>query len=285
MEKAYQLAAAAVRQRFAEQRPESLEVLDSIRKGDVAVYQGSYDSVENVLDRLGVSYTMDPRPRRTSARIVFANCSSAPNSQLTRAIEGKVREGAWLVSSDWSLRNVVEPAFPNTVRWMDGKTTGDEVVDVEPALDSVWSEVVVLGANPQWWLEASSYPIEIVDPERVRVDAASHELLVRYKAPVVAVRFDWHAGHVFHVISHFWLKRSRMPGSRYRGPCSDFLKDGMRLSDEGIQKVLGQAKVAADEINFATIQSAATSTELIAQLCVHARQPPAGTAGAKLTLA
>ncbi|NEO57050.1 MAG: hypothetical protein F6K54_30670 [Okeania sp. SIO3B5] len=52
----------------------------------------------------------------------------------------------------------------------------------------MWSEVVVLGADPQWWLEASSHPIEILNP-KVTIEAASHDLLVRHKAPVVAVPF------------------------------------------------------------------------------------------------
>ena len=94
----------------------------------------------------------------------------------------------------------------------------------------------------------------------------------------LSARFDWHKGHVYHVISHMWLKRSRLPQKpRYRGPCTDFLRDGMRLSEEGIQKVLAKSKLAADTINFATIQSAATTTELVAQLCVEAAGSHRGT--------
>jgi hypothetical protein len=272
MEKAYQLAAAAVRQRLAEQHAADLEVLDEIGKGDLAVFSGSFDSVQEVLRRLKVPFTRDPSPAKLTAGLVFANCSSEPNPQLVERIEPHVRGGGWLVSSDWSLQNVVQAAFPNTVRRKGGKNTGNEVVAVEPALASTWSEVVVLGADPQWWLESSSYPIEVLDPQHVRVEAASHELLVRYGAPAVAVRFDWEAGHVFHVISHFWLKQSRVPHERYRRPCTEFLKAGMRLSDEGIERVLKQAKARPEDMTFAAIQSAATSTELIAQLCIHCRR-------------
>ncbi|MEM6404815.1 MAG: hypothetical protein AAF757_32090, partial [Cyanobacteria bacterium P01_D01_bin.116] len=84
--------------------------------------------------------------------------------------------------------------------------------------NSLWSEVVVLGADPQWWLETSSYPIEILNPDKVKIEAASHDLLQSYNAPVVAVSFDWGKGHVFHVISHFWCKRTRALTPRHQAP-------------------------------------------------------------------
>jgi hypothetical protein len=154
--------------------------------------------------------------------------------------------------------------IPGLLRWT-GRTTGDEVIAVEPYLESVWAEIVVLGADPQWWLWGS-YPIEIVGPQRVRIEAASHDLLRSYGAPVVAARFDWGRGHVFHVISHFWAKRSGTPTSRHQGPCSDFLKAGMRLSDAGVAQALREAVVTPEAVSFAAIQSAATATELVAQL-------------------
>jgi hypothetical protein len=271
MTTAYNLAAAAVRQRFAEQHPEDLKVLEGIGRGGVAAISGCFDSVQEVLKRLKVPVTMDPANGNLDGPIAFVNCSSSYKDPLVKRLRGYVEEGGWLVSSDWALGHVIQKAFPNTVKWT-GRATGDEVVSVEPGLDSLWNEVVVLGADPQWWLEGSSHAIEILDPEKVRAEAASHDLLVRYDAPVVAVSFAWGRGHVFHVISHFWHKRSRTPAQRYRGPGVDFLRQGMRLSEDGVAKVLREAKVQPDTVNFAALQSAATATELVAQLCVRASQ-------------
>jgi hypothetical protein len=268
METAYRVAAAAVRQRFAEQHPEDLAVLSRIEMGDVTAYSGSYDQAEEVLRCLGVPAAVDPDAEALSAKIIFLNCSSRYDPALTERIAGYVENGKWLVSSDWTLDYVLEKAFPSTIRWTR-RTTGTEVISVEPYLDSLWSETVVLGADPQWWLWGS-HPIEVVDGEKVRIEAASHDLLVRYSAPVVAVRFDWGKGHVFHVISHFWAKTSGTPTLRHRGPGIDFLRAGMRLSEEGIEKVLREAAVAQDTVNFAMLQSAATATELVAQLCARA---------------
>lgn len=269
MKKAYQLAAFAVRRRFFEQHPDDLARLDRLKAEEVAVFQGSYDSVEKVLRLLGVPFRIYAKAKKQAPKIVFLNCSGGYSPTLTKPLAGWVKDGTWLVSSDWALPQL-ERMFPGTVRRTAG-SSWDEVISVEPYLDSLWSEVAVLGADPQWWLESGSYPIEVMDPQKVKIEAASHELLVRYGAPAVAVRFAWGKGQVFHVMSHFWHKRSRTPTSRHQGPGVDFLRVGMRLSDEGIEEVLRQAKVKPEEVNFATLQSCATATELIAQLCARAQ--------------
>lgn len=269
METAYKLAAAAVRQRFAEQHPEYLNILKSINKSDVSVYSGSFDHVEKILSCLNISHTINPDSHKFEAQMLFVNCSGSYPYNLPNDLKDRVEAGAWLASSDWALSHFIAKAFPNTIGW-NSKSTPDEVISVEANLNSLWSEVVVLGADPQWWLEASSHPIKILDTTKIRVEAASHDLLIKYDAPVVAASFDWGKGHVFHVISHFWCKRSRTLTPRHQGACTDFLKAGMKLSDGGMEKIFHQTKINPEQVNFAQLQSAATSTELVAQLCVKA---------------
>jgi len=267
MKQAYKLAAIAVRQRLKEQYPERLKILDNFSKDRVAVYSGSYDRAEDVLNCLEIPYTLNPNPQKIADKIVFVNCSSSYDDRLIKNIEKYVSQGSWLVSSDWTLHYLIETAFPNTVRW-NKKRTNDEIVSVEPNLNSLWSDIVVLGADPQWWLWGS-YPIEVLNTEKVKIEAASHDLLVRYNSPVVAVNFNWGKGYVFHVISHFWAKRTNSFSPRHSQPCTDFLKAGMKLSNSGIEEVLSRAKIAPKSLNFAQIQSAATATELVAQLCIN----------------
>lgn len=268
MNVAYKVAALAVKQRFAEQHPYHLKLLNRITSSDIAVYSGSYDKVEDILACLKIPYEMNPKANQTKAKIIFVNCSSSYDGKLIEQLRTQVENGKYLVSSDWALGHFIAKAFPGTVGW-NQRTTGDEVISVEPSLDSLWSEVVVLGADPQWWLEGASHPITILNP-KVRIEAASHDLLSRHNAPVVAVSFEWGKGHVYHVISHFYCKRSRALTDKHRQLCTDFLKAGMQLSDAGIEKVLKQANIQPNTLNFAQLQSAATSTELIAQLCLQA---------------
>lgn len=59
-----------------------------------------------------------------------------------------------------------------------------------------------------WWLESSSYPIEVLDKKKVRVLVRSDELKRRYKHDAVIISFEWGKGVVYHMISHFYLQRS-----------------------------------------------------------------------------
>ncbi|MGB0930955.1 MAG: hypothetical protein ACPGVB_09275 [Chitinophagales bacterium] len=269
MENAYRIAALSVKQRFAEHQPEYLEVLKQIRKGQVVVFSGDYDQAEKVLEVLGIPAEVNPdKSGLMNANIAFVNCSGKYSGVLLNNIEAFVRKGGWLVSSDWALDKILETKFEGMVRW-NKNTTGTEIISIEPTMDSLWSDIVVLGADPQWRLWGS-HPIEVIDHEKVKIEAASHDLLAKYDAPVVAVRFDWEAGHVFHAIGHFWAKNSHTPTVRHTGPSRDFLKAGMKLSVDGIARVASRAKFDLDEVNFANVQSAATATELVAQLCVLA---------------
>jgi hypothetical protein len=224
-----------------------------------------------------VPVVANPDPKRLQARVVVVNCSSTWTAGLVESIGRHVEQGGWLITSDWALDYLLEKAFPGMLRW-NRTTTGTETIGVEPALDSLWSDIVVLGADPQWWLWGS-HPVEVLDPERVRIEAASHDLLVKFTAPVVAARFDWGQGHVFHVISHFWAKTTATPTVRHSGPGVDFLRSGMRLSEEGVEAVLESTRTRPDEVTFAALQSAATATELVAQLCVQALGPKSEAAG------
>lgn len=267
MHRAYDVAAHAVRARYAAEAPDLLAGLDALRRDDVQIVKGAHDAVQRVMRALGVPCRVAPIFAPKRAAIVFGNCGWTPRDP--DAVRAWVDGGGWLVTSDWALE-AVSRAFPGTIRRKAGPTSSDEVVSVEPGAESAFADVVVLGCDPQWWLEASSYPIEILDPERVRVEAASHELLVRFGAPAVATRFDWGAGHVYHVISHFWLKKTRTADARHAGSGADFLREGMRLSPSQIDAAFAAAKVAPDAVNYASIQSAVTSTELITRLCVDA---------------
>ena len=267
IEKAYNVAAAAVAIRWAKEHPARLATLGSIRKSEVAVLSGSYDHVQNVLKRIGVSHQMDPTHLNTA--IVFANCGMGHHPACVERARAFVEAGGHLVSSDWAMAELVAPAFPNTIGRHGTRNTGTEVVGVEAANESLWSEVVVPGCEPQWRVEGS-HPIEILDPDRVTIEAASHELMCRYGRAPIAVRFPWEQGQVFHVISHFWLMGSRAPSADHRGPAADFLRRGMRLTDDEITDVFVQAKVAPEALSFAAAQTAVTATELVARLCVDA---------------
>ena len=86
--------------------------------------------------------------------------------------------------------------------------------------------------DPQWWLEASSYPISVVDEERVEVLITSRELGEKYGERPVAVWFRWGEGDVFHMISHYYLQRTEERTARHRG------KAGAYFAEKGVRPVV-----------------------------------------------
>jgi len=139
--------------------------------------------------------------------------------------------------------------------------TGDEVVGVQV---NDPTNPIVAGflpaaqhVDPQWWLESSSYPIEIVDAQRVRVLIKSNELNQKYNSYAVLITFDCGKGNVIHMISHFYLQRSETRDERHKMSSEQFAID-MNVS-EGI-KSKAKSKV---NLNYAQVQSTATSSAFI----------------------
>lgn len=263
LDRAYRFAGAAVRARYLAQRPGTHRALERLRASDVAVYTGTYDHVQELLRALGVPFTLDPSA--LDAKVVFVNCASQYDARFLGRLAAHVRAGARLVTSDWALSRVLQIHFPGTVA-AGAARSGDEVVAVEPSAQSLWADVVVPGTDPQWWLEGSSEPLRVLDAERVRVEARSHELLAKYGEPAVAVSFPWGDGDVFHVVSHFRVKRTRHHGRRHGEPGVAFLREGLRLPEPAIAELFARFGVAPDALDFATLQSTATSVELCARL-------------------
>ena len=71
------------------------------------------------------------------------------------------------------------------------------------------------GDDPLWWLEGSSYPITVLDPERVQVLLKSSELGAKWGEAPVAVTFRHGEGEVFHMISHYFLQRTETRTKRH----------------------------------------------------------------------
>lgn len=139
--------------------------------------------------------------------------------------------------------------------------TGDEVVGVQV---NDPTNPIVAGflpaaqhVDPQWWLESSSYPIEIVDPQRVRVLIKSNELNQKYNSYAVLVTFDCGKGNVIHMVSHFYLQRSETRNERHKMSTEQFAID-INASEE----VKAKAKTMPN-LNYAQVQSSATSSAFI----------------------
>ena len=197
------------------------ELLAQASDSDIVIVRGAYDHVEDVLSLARLRFVLvDPadvaRLNLEPRQLLIVNCPGQVGPAGVEVIRSFVTRGGSLMTTDWALLHILEPAFPGFVRF-NQNLTADDVVRVEirstdhPLLEGMFHE----GADPQWWLESSSYPIQILDRERVKVLLSSRELEQKYGEAPVAVSFPYGEGEVFHMISHYYLQRSELRTERH----------------------------------------------------------------------
>lgn len=155
---------------------------------------------------------------------------------------------------------MVEPAFPGTVSYNE-RPTRDDVVRIEIAEhdNPFLRGVMDARDDPQWWLEASSYPIRVHDSERVQVLLSSRELHSKYGEAPVAVLFHHGEGEVFHMISHYYLQRTELRSQRHASPAAAW-------SEEKGVPVSADLKADLDDLQLGEVESAGTSARLFANV-------------------
>jgi hypothetical protein len=266
---AYRAAATIAKEQLRRDAPERARVLDSVEASDVVVVRGIYDRVEDVLDALEVEYSaVEPREldrlQLSSEQLLVVNCPGQVSAAAITRIRAFVEAGGSLFTTDWALKHVIEPAFPGVLAFND-RPTADDVVRIEVKdPDNIYLQGVIEGQDdPQWWLEGSSYPIRIVDEERVRVLITSRELGDRYGETPVAVWFRWGEGDVFHMISHYYLQRTELRTQRHQaGGAAYFAEKGVPLSAE-VSADIVRCALSTGDIESAKPSAAFMSNVLI----------------------
>ena len=135
---------------------------------------GRYDHVESVLEALDVPHTVIGardvgRVELRPEQLLIVNCPGEVSAAAITRIRAFVEAGGNLFTTDWALKHVLEPAFPGVLAFNEAPTRDDVVrIEVRDA-GNIYLQGVLDGQDdPQWWLEASSYPISIVDTRASR---------------------------------------------------------------------------------------------------------------------
>jgi len=271
METAYKLANEMVRERLMKEGSDNIQILDDLKKNDVIVVNGTYDHIALVLQSLRIPFAAIEHNQLLEAKLephqtIFVNCASSFSPEAARKLATFVSEGGQLITTDWALENVIEVAFPNTIAY-NNKPTADEVVRIEAIdrQDSVISGFLDEKADPVWWLEGSSYPIEVLDKENVKVLIRSQELGEKYGAEPVVVRFAHGKGLVYHMISHFYLQRTETRDKKQAAPAAAYFKD----KGAGAENV---AKAEASDVTYGEIQSANTSADFVSRIIIKQKK-------------
>lgn len=271
MDEAYRLANEMVREKLAREDTENIRILDGLKTSDVIVVDGSYDHIHNVLESLKIPFARMGQRGLLKAKLephqtVFVNCSASFPDGAARKLAAFVAAGGMLITTDWALTHVIEAAFPNTIAY-NRVPTGDDVVRIEVTdkKDSLLSGFLDEKAAPVWWLESSSYPIKVLDKERVKVLIKSAELKQKYGEEAVVVSFDHGKGTVYHMISHFYLQRTETRDQRQTLAASEYFKD-KGASSEKIRKA------EATKVTYGEIQSANTSADFVSRMIIKQKK-------------
>jgi hypothetical protein len=265
MKRAYGSASRGVREKLAREAPADEALLRKMHESDTLVVRGQYDHAQDVLRAMEVPFLLVEPGHVGQARLrpeqaVLVNCPGQLDQVALGVLRAFVEQGGYLVTTDWALRHVLEPAFPGYVAY-NQHATGDDVVRVEvlQAGARLLGPLLDPGDDPQWWLEGSSYPVRVLDPARVEVLLRSSEMAEKYGEAAIAVRFACGLGTVFHIVSHYYLQRTALRTRRQRGTATGYWA----------AKGLEDALLDAAGLQAGEVESAYTSASLLNRMLLE----------------
>lgn len=270
-QRAYRAGARIARERMAADSPVDAEALASVEASDVVVIGGCYDHVERVLDAFEMPYTALAGSQLQHAslspeQLLVVNCpGNLPRSDIAK-LESFVSAGGSLFTTDWALRHVIEPGFPGTIAYNERPTTDDVVrVEIRDHDNPFLAGVMDAADDPQWWLEGSSYPIKVLDPDRVQVLITSKEMEAKYGEAPIAVIFEHGQGEVFHMASHYYLQRTELRSERHS------MSGAAYATEKG---VVASEEMLADmaDMSLGEVESASSSARLFANVVAQKKR-------------
>ncbi|MFX1327426.1 MAG: hypothetical protein ACFE91_04695 [Promethearchaeota archaeon] len=214
------------------------DVVQAVEKhGKILAINGRYEKPKKVIEHMYASLKKVIKENDIMKEdisqydVVLIGC---PGSDLPYASHPKIRDyvmnGGWLITTDWALKSIIENIFPGFIRWNQAKTA-DAVVACQiiepnhPFLEGVISEIQqnkwqkktvknMKKSEFRWWLETRSFPIQIINPQAVRVLISSWEIQNKWGESPVLIEFDYgkKGGRVIHMISHTHLQKGGVKG-------------------------------------------------------------------------
>lgn len=179
--------------------------------------KGAWDDSSVILRAMGIRFhEMKPRELRgyplNNVRVIVINCEGKIPSDCFEPIRQWVIRGGYLISTDWTLSNFLQRAFPGMVEF-NGKKVRGETVDAmlipgEPELLAGTQT-----ARGMWKLDDDSEEVRILRPDAVHVLAHSFRLAEDdpnrrtssdpMQWGVLALDFNYGRGRVLHLVGHF----------------------------------------------------------------------------------
>jgi len=271
MKKAYQASSKIMEKRMEKERPMDLEILKKVEESDIVIVEGSYDRVQDVLDMIKVPYVLigthdiaqiDLKPDQ----ILIINCPGNITEGLSK-IKEFVKKGGFLFTTDWALLNILERIFPEFVKY-NQVTTADDCVEVEVVdkNNKFLEGLFKADEKPIWWLESSSYPIEIIDKQKVKVLVTSKEMAKKYGEAPIVITFDYgDGGTILHMTSHYYLQRAELRTDRHKMSAKSYVMSEMKFSKEEAEEMAEDL----EGLSLGEAESAYSTTQFISNVIVE----------------
>ena len=264
MKKAYKAASSINLKKMERENPEDLKYIKAVKESDVVIVTGQYDHGQVVFELCGMPYSLVspddvPGLDLRDDQILFVNCPGNIESRGLERIKSFVINGGMLVTTDWSLKNVLEQIFPEIAKY-NGKATADDHVRIvfEKVDDTFLKGLLDPKDEPIWWLEGSSYPIQILSPEKVKILVSSKEMQEKYGESPIVIAFESGKGKIYHLTSHFYLQRSESRSKRQLMTGVSYMKEkGLSSSDFSESEMAGisEANLGATEAAYTSVKS------------------------------
>ena len=271
MRQANKVASEILERRMRRKRAGDLKLLRAAGAADVVVVRGSYDRVQDVLRALKVKHVLIPprllaRVPLMSTQTLMINCPGRLNHKSLLKVRRFVKTGGFLVTTDWAL-TLVTRAFPGYVKRGKRNTKNDVVrVQVRDSSQSLLANIKAIKRNPRWWLESSSYPIRVLNKQKVKVLISSREMRRKYGHAPIAITFRHDDGRVLHMTSHFYLQQAKLRGRKERASGASFAKAaGLKPAEVKALRRKGLGKVRSGELNSAYSMQQVTANVVVSK--------------------
>jgi len=272
MEQAYKASSKILEKRMAKERPMDLEILQKVKDSSIIIVAGSYDRVETVLDMIKVPYVLI-QPEEVSQieltpdQILIINCPGNIYDDALTKVKDFVKRGGFLFTTDWALLNILEKIFPELVKY-NQRPKGDDCVAVQVVDKSnkFLEGLFKADEEPIWWLESSSYPIEIIDKKNVKVLVTSKEMEQKYGEAPIVISFNFgDGGTVLHMTSHYYLQRAELRTERHKMSAKEYVQSEMAFSDAEAEEI----KKDLDGLTLGEAESAYSTTQFISNVIIE----------------
>lgn len=197
--------------------PEFPLAAEANNRDNILVVRGQWDDSTKPLESFHLHFdTVKTKDLKDvsfdKCKVLIVDCAGEVPKGTLQKIRDFVGWGGYLITTDWSLHNLLELAFPGFVQWngdnTDGVITDAFLVDANSTL--------VQGASGRrfpWKLDKMSECVRILNPGRVHIIARSSRLAQQdpqfrvlqdpILAGVLAFEFTFGRGKILHLVGHF----------------------------------------------------------------------------------